>query len=146
MKTAKSSISFALTCFLSAPALADEPEELVDLAESEYIAAEALSQPVIELLESGNTNEAITQAFADSPLANRIEPQLPALRGQLSAIIEAYGDIAQCTMYRRDHEGLYLVRLSYQCQHEKFVSDWQFVVLKTQSGWILSNMIFQDAG
>lgn len=136
--------SAILTCSNATFATASELEDLVKPSESDFSSATEVIKPIIARLIEGDAKVAIDGAFADNPLFDRIKPQLPNLAGQLNTMFEIYGPIAQCEQAQRSSIGTLSIKFVYICQHEKFVSQWEFLVVKSQHGWILSKLNFSD--
>lgn len=126
-------------------ASAGEVTDLASPSGSDYAAAEQVAKPVIDQLVARKPNTAIDLAFNDNPMFENIKPQIPALKGQLAIVIQAYGNVIKCELAQRSHKGSLLINLKYLCQHEHYVTQWDFMVLHAQKGWILGKINFEDA-
>lgn len=136
--------SMLLTFSLAGPATAGELEDLTKPNEAEFAAATNMIKPIIDRLIAGDAKVAIDGAFKESPLFDRVKPQLPNLVGQLNTIYEVYGPITKCEPAQRGSVGSLMARFIYLCQHEKFVTKWNFVLLKADKGWVISTFQFSD--
>lgn len=127
------------------PVSAKEVEITSAPSDEDYQAAEETVNPTIAELVAGATSSVFETAFGESPLYEQIRGQLPALNAQLNDAFELYGPIAKCELAQRDHLGSLLVRLTYVCQHERFLTRWNFTVVNTTEGWVISQVNFEDA-
>ncbi len=125
-------------------AAAGDLEDVVTPSAADYAAATKVIEPITARLIEGDARTAINSAFNGHPLANRIGPQLPNLIGQLTTMYEIYGPISACEQAQRSSVGSMEIRLVYNCQHETFISRWNYQLVKAKDGYILATINFSD--
>lgn len=125
-------------------ASASDLEDVITPSAADYAAATKVIDPIIARLIEGNARTAINSAFKDHPLGDRIAPQLPNLVGQLTTMYEVYGPISSCEQAQRSSVGSMAIRLVYNCQHETYVTRWDYQLVKAKGGYILSTINFSD--
>lgn len=128
-----------------APAQANEVETVASPTEADYAVADSLSRSILRGMKLGNVDNAFDEAFSKNPLVDQIRGQLPVLVGQVSTTLNVYGPISRCELASRSHLGSMLIRLTYACQHERFMTRWDFRVVETANGWIVGSVKFEDA-
>jgi len=127
------------------PAFAsDELDDLVRPDEASFAVAQHAIAPVIDKLIAGDSRGAFETAFARSPMFERIKSQLPQLSAQLAVAYETYGPINHCQAVQRGSLGSMYIRYIYLCQHDNFLTRWDFKVSETKNGWVISNVSFSD--
>lgn len=112
--------------------------------EADYATAANTVQPVLDSLKAGQARQVIDRTFSENPMLDQVRGQLPVLVGQITTIMEIYGPIEQCELAKRDHVGSMFVKLTYVCQHERFLTVWNFRVAETGNGRIISQVDFKD--
>lgn len=115
-------------------------ENVVTPSAADYAAASQLIDPIIARLIDGDARTAISYAYQDHPLDDRVAHQLPTLVEYLTIIYELYGSISACEQAQRASVGSMAIRLVYMCQHETYVSRWDFQLVKAKGGYILGNL------
>ena len=139
-------LAFPLIALLAnSPALANEVETVSSPTEADYAVADSLAQSILGGMKLGNVDNAFDEAFNRNPLVDQIRGQLPVLVGQVGTTLNIYGPISRCELASRSHLGSMLIRLTYACQHERFMTRWDFRVVETANGWIVGSVKFEDA-
>ena len=133
----------AIMCAGSAHAA--DPEVVVSPNEIDYSIALETVEPVISNLKSNKVLNAIELAFKANPFAGNMKSQISVLVGQINTIMEIYGPIKQCELAERSHLGSYLIRLKYVCQHDNYLTEWNFRVAKTAKSVSIMSVDFEDA-
>lgn len=127
-------------------AAAGDMQDLTRPDESDYAEVANRIQPIFEHLSRGDASAVIDAAFpSSSPLYQNVKPQLPNLKSQVGVMLDMYGPASNCERARRGHNGSLLIKLEYLCQHERFVTQWNVTVVKTSTGWTMSQITFADA-
>ena len=122
----------------------DELDDLIRPDEASFAIAQKAIAPVIDKLIAGDSRGAFETAFARSPMFERIKSQLPQLSAQLAVAYESYGPIDHCEAVQRGSLGSMHIRYVYLCQHDNFLTRWEFRVSETKQGWTISNVSFSD--
>ena len=128
----------------SVPALANEPETMSSPTDADYATAANVVQPLLNSFKAEQIDQAIDRAFSENPMIDQVKGQLPVLIGQITTIMDIYGPIETCELANRNHVGSMFVRLTYVCQHERFLTLWNFRVAETGNGWVISQVDFKD--
>lgn len=133
----------AAVCTTSA--YAADPEIVAAPTEMEYSVAAQTIDPVISNLKTSKFQEAVDLAFAANPLVNNMKSQISVLVGQITTVSEIYGPIRQCELAERSHLGSLMIRLTYVCQHESYLTRWHFKIARIAQGNTIMSMDFADA-
>lgn len=126
-------------------AFAAEPEIVAVPTELDYSEAAQTVDPVISNLKASKFQDAVDLAFKGNPFVNDMKSQISVLVGQIITATEIYGPIRQCELAERSHFGSYLIRLTYVCQHDNYLTRWNFKVARIVKGNAIMSMDFSDA-
>lgn len=146
MKTITITIAVLTLSAAGVGASAEDMEELTRPAETDYTEVAQKIAPILGKLELGEAGPVIDEAFPESsPLYQNVQGQIPNLKSQLKLILDLYGPATECERARRGHNGSLVVKMEYLCQHERFVTQWNFTMMNTSNGWTLGAINFADA-
>lgn len=126
-------------------AASDNSLDLTRPSEADYAEAAKLIDPINASLVAGDGPKAFELAFKESPLFENIKPQIPNLNAQFNVMQQMYGPIVGCEKAERSFSGSLLIRYTYLCQHERFVSEWKYTLMKSTDGWLIGLLSFKDA-
>lgn len=137
--------TFLTAAVFPTSAFAADPEIVAAPTEMDYSVAAQTVDPVIASLKASKFQDAVNLAFEANPFVNDMKSQISVLVGQIITVADIYGPIRQCELAERSHLGSYLVRLTYVCQHDNYLTRWNFKVAKIAKGNSIMSMDFADA-
>ena len=70
--------------------------------------------------------------------------ELAVLEGQITSAVSIYGSIRTCELVESVKRGTLVENRMYLCQHDRFVSRWRFLLIRTSSGWVGNNIGFDE--
>lgn len=137
--------AFLAAAICPTSALAADPETVAVPTEMDYSEAGQAVDPIISSLKASKFQDAVNLAFEANPLFSNMGSQIPVLVGQITTTVGIYGPIRQCELAERSHLGSYLIRLTYVCQHENYLTRWHFKIARITKGNTIMSMDFADA-
>ncbi|ALE16231.1 hypothetical protein AMC99_00928 [Altererythrobacter epoxidivorans] len=144
-KSVLAGAAFAAAVLAQPAAAAEDILDLTRPTEADYVEATKVVETITQALVADKSGEVFDLAFSGSPLYPRIKPQIPNLNAQFSVSRSTYGKIQRCEKAERSFSGSMVIRFKYLCQHELFVTEWNFTMMKANSGWMIATMAFKDA-
>lgn len=144
-KSVLAGAAFAAAVVAQPLAAAEDTLDLTRPSEADYAQATKVVEPIIQALVADKSEEAFELAFSGSPLYPSIKPQIPNLNAQFSVARSTYGKIQRCEKAERSASGSLVIRYKYLCQHDLFVTEWKFTLMKSSDGWVIATMAFKDA-
>ncbi|MDZ4308697.1 MAG: hypothetical protein U0988_12645 [Allopontixanthobacter sp.] len=126
-------------------AFATDPETVAVPTEMDYSRAAETVDPIISNLKANKFQDAVELAFESNPLVGNMKSQISVLVGQITTVAEIYGPIQQCELAERSHLGSLMIRLTYVCQHENYLTRWHFKIARITKGNTIMSMDFADA-
>ena len=122
----------------------DRRTDLSRPSEADIAAARAVADPVILLIEGGDTGGALASIKDGNPLWSEKTSEVNLLAAQAGSATELYGAVAQCVTASYRYDSSLRIDLSYVCQHERGLMSWRLTVDRLPRGWTISNVRFSD--
>lgn len=114
------------------------------LSPSDAIAVDALAQGLIAKLKAGDGTGAVQTFYAGNLLVAGKQAQLQIMAGQISSALALYGPISSCELVEETSHGSLVDSRLYVCSHDKYVSRWKMMFVKTAHGWTGGTLQFDD--
>jgi hypothetical protein len=130
----------AFTMAAATPSLAQE----VKITTADTNEVDTLIDPVLHGLREATAGEAIKAYLATGKTGVFGEPQVNMVVSQVANALAAYGPVHQCALVDEETKAALMLRRTYLCQHEKFLTRWIFVVVKLPDGWKAGSIFFDD--
>lgn len=105
---------------------------------------DTIGRATMDGLQQGKPEKALATFFGANSLANEKAPQMRALVDQINSTISIYGPFGACELAQRKTFGTMVEKHFYVCQHDRYVTRWQLLFVKTNKGWTGGNITFDD--
>lgn len=144
MKTYLAAGVLGLSIAGQATAHDSDTQNLTQPTSDDIANAKAVTEDIMRILESGDTERAIRQIAAGSRLISEKPQQINLLVGQAKNAELLYGAIKRCVPSKYSYQSSLRVEFQYVCQHEESLLQWTLKVDNLPSGWTISNFSFND--
>jgi|GEM_PF-2550364 len=134
----------AKATLIAAALLTVAPVSAEDVSPADAKAVDALIDPVLAGLTKGKAGTAITTFFESNQSGTIGAAQINNLAAQVDNGLNLYGPVDHCALFKSDAKARMVVKRSYLCQHESYVTRWYFTLVKLPDGWSAASLFFDD--
>ena len=128
----------------TAPASAAEPEIMARPSAEDYAAAQERAESFLELARFGDAEVTISSILTGPP--NRaIDDGIENAIETLEKLLSDHGPIRTCELVERSHFGTMMIRMTYVCQQNTALMEWNIETRRLPSGWNIRNVNFKTA-
>ena len=105
---------------------------------------ETISNTFVTDLKAGKFADLTRHFFGSSPLALSSAEKFGQLQAAIGHAVDSYGPVKSCELVDTVKRGTMVENRLYLCQHDQLVTRWQLRLMRTNRGWMGSNLTFDE--